>query len=187
MKYVCKECGGGSICEHNKNKQFCKECGGSQICEHNKRKSRCKECGGSGICEHNKQKSRCKDCNIYLYLVNLQRHRISKVMKINNITKTKSSIEYLDCSSEYFKSYIESKFIEGMNFDNIHYDHIKPVSKFNFEDPEELLKCCHYTNFQPLLVVDNLEKFNKWKDEDDLFWNENIIYKEYLPLYIPKY
>ena len=107
-------------------------------------------------------------------------------MKNTDISKTKSSIEYLDCSPEYFKSYIESKFIEGMNFDNIHYDHIKPVSKFKLEDPDELLKCCHYTNFQPLLVVDNLEKSNKWSDEDEQFWNENIMYQEYLPLYYPK-
>ena len=107
-------------------------------------------------------------------------------MKNTDISKTKSSIEYLDCSPEYFKSYIESKFIEGMNFDNNHYDHIKPVSKFKMEDPDELLKCCHYTNFQPLLVVDNLEKSNKWSDEDEQFWNENIMYQEYLPLYYPK-
>ena len=73
-----------------------------------------------------------------------------------------------------------------MNFDNIHYDHIKPVSKFKLEDPDELLKCCHYTNFQPLLVVDNLEKSNKWSGEDEQFWNENIMYQEYLPLYYPK-
>jgi hypothetical protein len=73
-----------------------------------------------------------------------------------------------------------------MTFDNIHIDHIKPACKFKLENPDELLKCCHYTNLQPLLIVDNLAKGGKWSDDDDLFWNENIIYKEYLPLYLPK-
>ena len=116
----------------------------------------------------------------------MQRRHIKRVLAVNDVAKTKSSIAYLDCSPEYFKSYIESKFIEGMSFDNIHLDHIKPVSRFNLEDPDELLKCCHYTNFQPLLASVNMEKSNKWNDEDEVFWNENINYKEYLLLYIPK-
>jgi hypothetical protein len=103
-----------------------------------------------------------------------------------NITKTKSSIEYLDCSPEYFLEYIQKKMTPEMTLNNIHFDHIKPVSLFNLEDPEELLKCCHYTNFQPLLATDNLGKSNKWNEEDEIFWNEHIIYKEYLHLYIPK-
>jgi hypothetical protein len=61
-----------------------------------------------------------------------------------------------------------------MNWDNIHLDHIKPVSKFNLEDETELLDCCHYTNFQPLLIKDNLNKSNKWSETDELFWNANI-------------
>lgn len=37
-----------------------------------------------------------------------------------------------------------------MDFTNIHIDHIKPVSRFNFTDEgEELLDCCNYTNLQP--------------------------------------
>jgi hypothetical protein len=63
---------------------------------------------------------------------------------------------------------------EDMNWDNIHLDHIKPVSKFNLEDETELLDCCHYTNFQPLLIKDNLNKSNKWSETDELFWNANI-------------
>ena len=43
-----------------------------------------------------------------------------------------------------------------MTFHKIHFDHIKPVSKFNLKDEEELLKCCHYTNFQPLISTDNV-------------------------------
>jgi hypothetical protein len=104
-------------------------------------------------------------------------------MKLTNLEKTKPSIEYLGCSAEYFKEYIKSKMTEGMTFDNIHFDHIKPVSRFNLEDEEELLKCCHYTNFQPLLITDNLEKSNKWSKEEEEFWNLNICGKEYKEIY----
>jgi hypothetical protein len=58
----CKECGGGSFCEHNKTRSTCKECGGGSICEHNKIRSTCKECGGGSICEHGRTRTKCKDC-----------------------------------------------------------------------------------------------------------------------------
>ena len=67
--------------------------------------------------------------------------------------------------------------VDGMTFENIHYDHIKPVSRFNLDNEEELLQCCHFTNLQPLLAVDNLTKLNKWTAENEAYWNENIIYK----------
>jgi hypothetical protein len=44
--------------------------------------------------------------------------------------------------------------------------------------------CCNYTNLQPLLITDNLEKSNKWNDEKELYWKENIINKEYHEIYI---
>ena len=59
-----------------------------------------------------------------------------------------------------------------MTIDNIHIDHIKPVSKFNFENVYE---CCHWSNLQPLLAKDNLKKNNKWSDKDEINWRNNII------------
>ena len=88
-------------------------------------------------------------------------------MQQTGIEKIQPSIEYLGCSALYFREYISKKMTADMNWNNIHYDHIKPVSKFNLNDPDELLKCCHYTNFQPLLSSDNLEKSNKWNDETE--------------------
>jgi len=43
-----------------------------------------------------------------------------------------------------------------MDWDNIHLDHIKPVSIATSE--KEMLELNHYTNFQPLLAADNLKK-----------------------------
>jgi hypothetical protein len=183
-KYICKECGGSGICEHNRQKKSCKDCGGSQICEHNKVKSVCKICVGSRICEHNKDKSRCKDCSFQTYLINLQRLSIKRLFnKQPNINTVNHTIEYLGCDSDYFLNFFQSKMIDGMTFENIHLDHIKPISKFDLEDHDEFLKCCHYTNLQPLLPTDNMNKSNKWTDDDETFWNDNIIYKNYTKLY----
>ena len=179
IKYKCKDCRGSQICEHNKNKHLCKLCIGNQICEHNKIKCECKMCGGSQICQHNKVKSKCKECNLKSCLINLQCRNINKCLKKSNLEKTKPTIEYLGCNALYFKNYIESKMTDEMTFDNIHIDHIKPINAFNLNDYDEFLKCCHYSNFQPLLAKDNLLKGSKWNEENEKFWIENICEKEY--------
>jgi hypothetical protein len=124
----------------------------------------------SSFCEHEKFKRICKICNFQLYLVSLQRSSLRRVLKQSSIIKSGHSIDYLGCDSSYFKDYIKGKMTEGMNWDNIHLDHIKPVNAFNLEDEDELLDCCHFTNFQPLLAEDNLRKGPKWSDADELFW-----------------
>ena len=183
-KERCKDCGGNELCEHNKEKYYCKDCGGSQICEHDRRKSTCKDCCGSARCqEHNRIKNRCKDCSFKTYLISLQRKSLQRLFKQPNIKVVNHTIEYLGCDSDYFLTFFQSKMIDGMTFENIHIDHIKPISKFDLEDHDEFLKCCHYTNLQPLLPTDNMNKFNKWTDDDETFWNENIIYKNYTKLY----
>ena len=192
-KSTCKECGGSQICEHNRIKSTCKECGGSQICPHNRHKSKCKDCGGGSICEHNRQKSHCKECNFKLYLVHLHRTALKRCIKLSNLDKIKPSIDYLGCSVEYFMEYLKKK-IDNFNqyseiemtWDNIHIDHIKPVSSFNLDDEEEFLSCCNYTNLQPLIAEINLNKSCKWSDKDNTYWTDNIKDKEHYDIYIPK-
>lgn len=75
--------------------------------------------------------------------------------------KYKSSLVLLGCDVEFFKNYLESKFYDGMSWDNIskwHIDHIKPCSKFDLSKYENQKICFHYTNLQPLWEKDNLEK-----------------------------
>ena len=171
-------------CPHNKRKSQCKECGGSQICEHNRTKTTCKECGGSEICEHQKQKRACKQCSPLLYLTKLQRSSLHRVLKRSDLSKTKTTIEYLGCSAEHFMEYLKLKMTPDMTIYNIHIDHIKPVSRFNLDDPDEFLDCCHYTNLQPLLAKDNLEKNNKWTKKDEIYWKENIRGLETTEIYL---
>ena len=54
--------------------------------------------------------------------------------------------------------YMKCKMTPEMNFNNIHIDHIKPVSKFDLDNHDEFLKCCHFTNMQPLIASDNFKK-----------------------------
>ena len=81
--------------------------------------------------------------------------------------KTGSAVADLGCSMEEFVTHLESKFVDGMNWDNHgrhgwHVDHIKPLAAFDLSNPEETKKACHYTNLQPLWAVDNIKKSNKF-------------------------
>jgi hypothetical protein len=76
-----------------------------------------------------------------------------------------NTMELTGCTTEELIKHLSSKFTEGMTLDNYgywHIDHIKPCDSFNLEDPEEQLKCFHWTNLQPLWAIDNLRKGSKW-------------------------
>ena len=86
---------------------------------------------------------------------------------INGNHKSGSAVKDLGCSISELKTYLESKFLPGMTWDNWnqygwHIDHIKPLSSFNLTDREQLLEACHYTNLQPLWATDNLSKNNRY-------------------------
>lgn len=88
---------------------------------------------------------------------------------IKNINSSASITKLLGCDGSFLKKYLESKFTEGMSWKNYgkngwHIDHIIPCSSFDFNDDEQLKKCWHYTNLQPLWAKDNLKKWCKvWK------------------------
>ena len=67
--------------------------------------------------------------------------------------------EIVGISYNEFKIYMESKFVNGMSWENRgewHIDHIIPLSSAKSED--ELIALSHYTNLQPLWAMDNLKK-----------------------------
>lgn len=81
-------------------------------------------------------------------------------------TKAGSAVNNLGCSIEELKIYLESLFQPDMTWDNYgkngwHIDHIKPLSKFDLSDIEQLKEGCNYINLQPLWAKDNLKKSNK--------------------------
>ena len=92
------------------------------------------------------------------------RCRIKNYLKFNKCSVKTTTLEIVGLSSEELKIYIESKFLEGMTWENYglhgwHIDHIIPLSSVKTED--EIIKLCHYTNLQPLWAKDNLSKHNK--------------------------
>lgn len=99
---------------------------------------------------------------IYRVKINLRR-RLHNFIKGKD--KTYKTLELLGCSMDELKLYIESKFTDGMSWENYglygwHIDHIIPCSKFNFSNEEEQKKCFHFTNLQPLWAKDNIIKGN---------------------------
>lgn len=82
--------------------------------------------------------------------------------------KDRSTEQYLGCNIKEYKLYLESLFTPEMNWDNYgkdkywEIDHIKPICKFDLSDEEEMRKCFHYSNTQPLSREENREKSGKY-------------------------
>jgi predicted nucleic acid-binding Zn ribbon protein len=113
--------------------------------------------------EKNKKKS-----NINYKIRKVLGSRLTNVIKRCNGVKSASSLKLLGCSIEDARQYLESKFQQGMTWNNHgfgddkwHIDHIIPCDAFDLTKPEEQTKCFHYTNLQPLWQYDNLSKSNK--------------------------
>lgn len=180
-KSACRDCGGNSICAHGKYRTYCQECDGGALCLHKTRKDRCSICRngthfcehntlrtsctlclGGSICEHKIRRTRCIECNFSGFLKDRVSSRINKALKKN---KMSSSIEYLGCDIDTFKTHLETKFLEGMDWKNYgsvwHIDHIIPVA-YKKPTTEEVIKRLHYTNTQPLWALDNISKGNRY-------------------------
>ena len=177
IRTLCIKCDGSGICEHKKRRYECVKCDGSGICEHKKLRTVCKECIGCRICEHNRDKKQCYDCEPELYFVYLQSKRIRSILNNIDRCKDKRTTEYLGCSKEFFYNHINNQLTYEMKEKGFHLDHIKPISKFNLKDEKEFKYCVHYTNIQPLLIDDNLSKSNKWSEDEEINWRNNIIQK----------
>ena len=131
-------------------------------CPHGRRKFQCIDCEGASTCEHRKQKHQCKDCCLLSYLNKVLACRIHDVVpKTGRPTK-----EILGCDMQEFKEHLESKFTDGMSWDNRelwHIDHIVPI---NYRNPETsdapsievLFERLHFTNTKPMWATDNLKK-----------------------------
>jgi hypothetical protein len=91
------------------------------------------------------------------------RSLISMSIKRNGYSKNSRTYDILGCTFDEFRNYLESQFIEGMNWENQgkwHLDHKIPISWGKTED--EIYKLNYYTNFQPLWEFDNLSKGNRY-------------------------
>jgi len=94
-----------------------------------------------------------------------EKHALKERMRIALKGKVKAgkTKELLGCSIEEFRAHLESKFHEGMSWDNYgqfgwHIDHIRPCSSFDLSDAAQQRACFHYTNLQPLWWLENIKK-----------------------------
>lgn len=103
------------------------------------------------------------------------RNRLSEVLKGE---RGLSFSKMLGCSSSELRTYMESKFLSGMTWDNYGYghgqwviDHVKPVALFDKSTKEELAKSCHYSNLQPLWYDMNEAKSDNYDTDHPMGWH----------------
>ena len=96
-----------------------------------------------------------------------QSKRLTKLLKRKGIAKKNSILKYIGCTKGQLVAHIEKQFKPGMNWENYgyygwHIDHIRPCASFDLKE-EDLKRCFHYTNLQPLWAEENLRKGAKWE------------------------
>jgi hypothetical protein len=94
------------------------------------------------------------------------RNKIKKMIKTNY-----SSLKLVGCSPDFLKKWLQFNFKPGMTFDNYgtywHIDHVVPCYHFDLNDDNQLKKCFHWSNLQPLEATKNLQKKEKL-DRDEV-------------------
>lgn len=114
---------------------------------------------------HEKKKERYRKDPKYAAAV-LVRNRINTAIKRLGYSKKSKTREMLGCDYESLISHLESKFEDGMSWDNRgewHIDHITPLA--SAENDDDFCRLCHYTNLQPLWAKENLSKGAKLPEE----------------------
>lgn len=89
--------------------------------------------------------------------------RISDAVNKQDTIRYGNFHELLGCSFEFYKEFLSDQFEPWMTLKNHgintwHIDHILPCSSFDLTNSEKQKACFHYTNTQPLLAQDNIDK-----------------------------
>ena len=120
--------------------------------------------------QRNKQQNEKRKNEIGVRIRDNVSRRINKALRNINSVKSDKTIEYLNCSIDFFVKHIENQFNEGMSWDNYgrssgdvywEIDHIIPI---NYENPtvDNVIERMHYTNCQPMWAEENRNKSNKF-------------------------
>ncbi len=113
----------------------------------------------------NKQHSERRKRDPVYKLSTTLRSRMNRVLKGE---KRKKISRLLGCSHEQFVKWLEFQFTSEFNFENHgtvwHIDHVIPINKFNLLNDEDLKRCFHWSNMQPLECKKNSVK----QDNTDL-------------------
>lgn len=104
-------------------------------------------------------------------IVKNQRNRVKELVTNKPTSFTKS----IGCGSDFLKTYLESKFLPGMNWNNYgngegfwNIDHIRPLASFeDLQNQDQFKEAFNYKNLQPLWWRENLLKSDKWSKNEN--------------------
>uniref|UniRef100_A0A0G4HZS7 Uncharacterized protein n=1 Tax=Chromera velia CCMP2878 TaxID=1169474 RepID=A0A0G4HZS7_9ALVE len=181
---LCKECKGSQVCEHGRIRSICKECRGGSICEHQRRRSECAECQKDNPAfvarrqrHRDSQKLRYKDDPVFRLSHNTRGivQRCLSAIRDGNTPPSlhKRTQDYLGCSFPDLKAHLEKDNFHGnpgMSWQNYgslwHVDHIVPImyrgANSPIPDAKIQIARLHFSNLQPLLAKENLQKGNRY-------------------------
>ena len=71
---------------------------------------------------------------------------------------------WIGCTPEQLRRYLELQFTDGMRWDNFgqwHIDHVIPLCRFDAKSEADMKEAWHYTNLRPLWAKQNLSRPSK--------------------------
>lgn len=90
--------------------------------------------------------------------------RVRSALKTQNLLKSSATVEYVGCTIQFLREWLQYQFEDDMCWDNIgkwHIDHVKPCSSFNLQSKDEQKACFNWKNLRPLWGKENMSKSNK--------------------------
>ena len=110
------------------------------------------------------RKKRMKNNPAFRAATNM-RKRFKQVMKGVKNGGGSHHNSMLGCTTEEFNKHMESMFTSEMTWNNYGgywvVDHVLPVASFDHTDKEQVKRCWHYTNLQPMEAMENIKKSDK--------------------------
>lgn len=108
------------------------------------------------------------------------RSRIRMALLYSSAVKTKKTFEYMQCTLEECKKWLEYQFNSNMSWENYgeywHIDHVIPCAFFDLRNDDEAKICFNWKNIRPLEANENIVKKDKI-DINEIFNHYNIIIK----------
>lgn len=87
---------------------------------------------------------------------------LGRMSKFPKRVRGKKPLDLLGCSLSFLVEWLKFRFTDEMKIRNHgeiwHIDHVIPIITFNLQKQEEVDRCFHWTNLQPLLGIVNQEK-----------------------------
>lgn len=113
----------------------------------------------------NIQRKNRKKSDIGFKILENARSRLYTSFKRAIVKKDIKTMDLIGTSMSNLIRHLEKQFKPGMTLQNYgewHIDHIKPIVKFDLKNENELRKCFHYKNLQPLWAIENMKKGDKY-------------------------